>query len=425
MASLDVPESCGTADMPDIFFLFKDSPLDLDMGYVCEIDPDEDLLTIWDVDNQSYMEVDIGDFTRYAMFVDSEDEDNFFTLMDSVYGDDEMTTNNLITRVAGAWLKQASKRITVVPAYGRMYSSQQAVQEDWDKGKDFQIQDVSSRWNGSYINKEDAKGGGIQEVVVRYSGGRKSVTIKVSSIAKQAGGSDFEVYIPIPDVSKAFNTAVADAKYEHGHGGYTGSIAEKSGYGYKVITNTPISLSETNSIVRQYIDKNDKWGPAFAFPIADEKIKGVKDYTLTVRARNQMEAQKEATKLLSEKLKGKTFRISLGKVTQSKEGTPIKLKKIPAKGSSLFSVTGMESFVTATNDLKSLYAQMEKALANPKLASHWDQNTVFHVSERKPIASFQVVMGKRLPVWEVKLQAVFPEPNAKIKGWYFFGIASS
>ena len=49
--------------------------------------------------------------------------------------------------------------ITLVPAYGRDYKSGKAVQEDWDAGKDFVINDMSHKDDGRYINKNDAKKG--------------------------------------------------------------------------------------------------------------------------------------------------------------------------------------------------------------------------------------------------------------------------
>jgi hypothetical protein len=45
--------------------------------------------------------------------------------------------------------------LTVVPAYGRDYKSAKAVRADWDAGKDFQINDMSSRDDGRYVNKAD------------------------------------------------------------------------------------------------------------------------------------------------------------------------------------------------------------------------------------------------------------------------------
>jgi hypothetical protein len=74
-----------------------------------------------------------------------------------------------------------ASRITVTPAYGRDYRNQAEIERDWEAGKDFTITDISSRWNGSAINKEDAVSGGITEVNVRYQGNRKVHVIKVSA----------------------------------------------------------------------------------------------------------------------------------------------------------------------------------------------------------------------------------------------------
>jgi hypothetical protein len=45
--------------------------------------------------------------------------------------------------------------LTVVPAYGRDYKSQKAVRADWNAGKDFRICDMSSPYDGKYVNHGD------------------------------------------------------------------------------------------------------------------------------------------------------------------------------------------------------------------------------------------------------------------------------
>jgi hypothetical protein len=46
--------------------------------------------------------------------------------------------------------------LTVVPAYGRDYSSRAKAVADWDAGKDFQVQDIGAgQDNGRYVNKSD------------------------------------------------------------------------------------------------------------------------------------------------------------------------------------------------------------------------------------------------------------------------------
>ncbi len=47
--------------------------------------------------------------------------------------------------------------LTLVPAYGRDYKSKKAVIADWEAGKDFQIMDISSPYDGGYITKKEAE----------------------------------------------------------------------------------------------------------------------------------------------------------------------------------------------------------------------------------------------------------------------------
>jgi len=61
--------------------------------------------------------------------------------------------------------------LKVIPAYGRDYKSSKAARAAWADGKDFQIADMSSPWDGSYVNKADLVPG--EEVIIRYAGLRK------------------------------------------------------------------------------------------------------------------------------------------------------------------------------------------------------------------------------------------------------------
>lgn len=68
---------------------------------------------------------------------------------------------------------------TVSPAYGREYKSAKAAKADWEAGKDFTVQDMSSRWDGKPINKEDAKTAGFSEVNIRFAQMTKLVVVKL------------------------------------------------------------------------------------------------------------------------------------------------------------------------------------------------------------------------------------------------------
>jgi hypothetical protein len=73
----------------------------------------------------------------------------------------------------------------------------------------------------------------------------------------------------------AFNSAVEEARYENGHGGYTGTIAEKEAF--VMIPFDPGSLEitpqEYADLLMEKGDKrvDDKWGPAGCLEIPSDK----------------------------------------------------------------------------------------------------------------------------------------------------------
>lgn len=84
------------------------------------------------------------------------------------------------------------------------------------------------------------------------------------------GGTTFEQYASGVDVKSAFQQAHEAAGHEHGHGGYSGSLAEKDSF--VIITHTPLLEGEAWALADQLIQANDpricdKWGPAGAIPV--------------------------------------------------------------------------------------------------------------------------------------------------------------
>lgn len=70
--------------------------------------------------------------------------------------------------------------IEAVPAYGRDYTSQKAVLEDWKAGKDFQAATLGTR--GCYFSSRDAaqmKRDGTKWVNIRYAKLTKVAVIKL------------------------------------------------------------------------------------------------------------------------------------------------------------------------------------------------------------------------------------------------------
>lgn len=75
------------------------------------------------------------------------------------------------------------------------------------------------------------------------------------------------------DPAQAFTSARATAKFETGHGGYTGTIAEKDHF--VLIARSPLWLSAAQRQAQALLDADDdriidKWGPAGAIPYVAE-----------------------------------------------------------------------------------------------------------------------------------------------------------
>ncbi len=71
---------------------------------------------------------------------------------------------------------------------------------------------------------------------------------------------------------EAFNAAVEKARYDHGHSGYSGSIAEKTSF---VVIPCPEG-KQPRAYANALLDEgdpriDDKWGPAGCIKVAEEK----------------------------------------------------------------------------------------------------------------------------------------------------------
>lgn len=71
---------------------------------------------------------------------------------------------------------------------------------------------------------------------------------------------------------KAFDKAVYEARYQHGHGGYTGTIAEKNSF---VVIPVPDGITAFQ-YAEQLIDADDericdKWGDAGCIHVKDDE----------------------------------------------------------------------------------------------------------------------------------------------------------
>lgn len=83
------------------------------------------------------------------------------------------------------------------------------------------------------------------------------------------GASQFIVY-EVGDTAKdAFNNAVAEAQYDHGHSGYSGTIAEKDSFTEVPKPTTFSGDWEVHDDPLLEMQFDDKWGPAGCFKVKE------------------------------------------------------------------------------------------------------------------------------------------------------------
>ncbi|RBO79943.1 hypothetical protein [Nocardia puris] len=84
------------------------------------------------------------------------------------------------------------------------------------------------------------------------------------------GAQPFTDYAEGQDPREAFDRAVEDPRYTYGHGGYTGTIAEKDRF--VIITHEPLNPEAAEALASELLARDDpriedKWGPAGAIPV--------------------------------------------------------------------------------------------------------------------------------------------------------------
>lgn len=95
------------------------------------------------------------------------------------------------------------------------------------------------------------------------------------------GATTFATEATGDTIEQAFRAAKDYAGYMHGHGGYTGTIAEK--YDFTVVQETPLDSDDAYGLVKRLIDSDDprisdKWGPAGAIPLDTNHSNGEKSW---------------------------------------------------------------------------------------------------------------------------------------------------
>jgi len=238
---------------------------------------------------------------------------------------------------------------------------------------------------------------------------------------KQAGGVDFGVFIKIPDPAKAFSRAVEDARYEHGRGGYTGTIAEK--HGYSIVTRTPMSMDAAYKFAGQHED-NDKWGPALAIPIGEAKQGKSKELKIDTEADSERDAQTKAIEEAQKSYQGKTVKVKIIRTERFKKAK-IKTRKAPFNRESYFWWSrGQQTSSGNKHKTKQEAVAAFKAMVDGFSDNDQFKNgEIWTLHEHNSIAAIET-FGKS-SVWRIIVEVIPEESVGSVIGWYFYGVASS
>lgn len=250
---------------------------------------------------------------------------------------------------------------------------------------------------------------------------------------KTAGGSDFTDFMHGSDPRRCFIEAQKDAQYEYGSGGYTGTIAEK--HSYQIVSRTPMTEEQARSFMNDYGYK-DKWGPAFAIPVAEETELARKEYTVKVKARNGDEAKKLAKELI--RAKGRTRRGATISVEIPYTRSSIVKTKEAGKPKMGFEADAEKGIFISTRPITNVDSWDSVAYGSKRDAAAAAKNEIinrpnefgvgkgFHIYEINKLGTVKVTgEPTRLAEYQVTGTRIQSAVSSKIKGWYFWGIASS
>lgn len=247
---------------------------------------------------------------------------------------------------------------------------------------------------------------------------------RVASRFLTAGGSDFYEFGRGSDPKKVFRYLVNEAQREYGSRGYTGSIAEK--HDFVLRSRTPMTLQEAERFAEKDVNSNQKYGPAFAVPVAETKVLSEKVVTLKVPAKADYHAREVFEQTLRAKYSGKTLEFKYTDPVQKlKDGGVPDIDVGDLSGKRYRIVVAGETYqISEGATKKEALASFKKALLSPRWA-HLKVGDKFVLEEVKSLHSLTIAgEASKLALWSVsgKVSVV---RQGNVEGYLFYGIASS
>lgn len=244
------------------------------------------------------------------------------------------------------------------------------------------------------------------------------------------GGVGFSDYAEGTDPKQVFKGLVDRALYENGHGGYSGSIAEKDGF--TILSSQPMTLAEAEAVERAEYAKDespahDKWGPACAIPIFNPEVGAGPERFLALKFETINYTGQPYELAIAEAEKRRKRDEYVKTVTSVVDDRSYRVEVEATKGKAVTKYYAGQHgpFDTQAQARAELVRRMK--LATPALYVANDDYTVMAKVVRedgKDLVVARYVPKKRVITAEVTYATRVATKSDKPWGWYFFGIAS-
>lgn len=252
------------------------------------------------------------------------------------------------------------------------------------------------------------------------------------------GSTTFSEYVEGTNARMAFDEGVLRAATEHGHGGYTGSMAEKGSDGFNVLHAVPVSLAAARAMADDFLEKEDervnsKWGPAGAIAVGPSESRSTDlviqapfliDYSTVERWRPLVDAK--AKLKAGEEITGcRVAEIDL-------DGVKFKISHRATEGKAVTRyIFGGQRWEHGLPSQAAARAAAAEALANLQRGFFGGgiTNATLEVTAvtRREDGSALVVAERVITQTKARITveiSTVPKSTDKVTGWLFFGWAS-
>lgn len=238
------------------------------------------------------------------------------------------------------------------------------------------------------------------------------------------GATDFFTTAAGESVSEAYNRAVREALQEYGNDPYNGTISTTEGY--RKVSYFPMTEDAAQEYAQRHIEEANKWGPALAIPVADDKDFSFNKATFTIElnpdeVRDRWTLEDIARQRASEKWGDSVHKVEVTpKIT-----TKVVVDTPKGKAVTRYQVSRHWGQTNTYDTRAQAVAAAKKMLADRDDATATVNITavkVYEGADNGNAATVRKVVTSAKAT--VKVTLATPKGHPAIKRWAFFGLAA-